>query len=355
MSAPPPRIAILGCGAVAEIRYLPALAKLKIKPTLLVDRDVQRAQRLADAYGCVRASDDYRPWVDEFDAAIVALPHSLHAPVSVDLLQRGVHVLVEKPMALTTTECDQLIAAASEQKAILAVGLMRRHAPAARWLKAALDAHTLGPIESFDFQEGVPYTWPVVSGFFFDKTAAGGGVLADTGAHTLDLLLWWLGDVASFEYYDDAYGGVEADALLRVTLASGVRGVVELSRTRRLRNTAVLRGREGEIEIGLAKQNNNFLTARPKTVLSFRAGRVRGTPMRRLKTDDLFRLQIKDWLRAIERGHSPLVPPEEGARSIALIEACYRERRLLELPWMRPAAALPRAGHAGFSQLPETT
>ena len=78
--------------------------------------------------------------------------------------------------------------------------------------------------------------------------------------------------------------------------------------------------------------------------------------MRRLKTDDLFRLQIEDWLRAIESGRSPLVPPEEGARSVALIEACYRERRLLELPWIRPAdAQLPRVHHGHFSQLPDST
>jgi len=55
--------------------------------------------------------------------------------------------------------------------------------------------------------------WKVASDFMFRKEA-GGGVLADTGAHLLDLLLWWLGDYESVEYCDDAVGGVEADCEL---------------------------------------------------------------------------------------------------------------------------------------------
>lgn len=240
-----PRIAIIGCGAVTEKLHLPALAALGINPALLVDTNLRRAQNLADTFNASSVGDDYRPYVGKFDAAIIALPHYLHAPVCIDLLRHGVHVLVEKPMALTTTECDAMIAAAVEARRVLAVGLMRRFIPAAQWVKAAIDAGVLGPIELFDFQEGSEFRWPVASGFFFRKETAGGGALADTGAHTLDLLLWWLGDVSSFDYYDDSYGGVEANCKLHLTLASGARGVVELSRTRKLRCTAILRGRRG--------------------------------------------------------------------------------------------------------------
>jgi predicted dehydrogenase len=331
-----PRIAIIGCGAVTERRHLPALAKLGIKPALLVDINLQRAQSLADAFNSAHISDNYLSHVGEFDAAIVASPHHLHAPVCIDLLRRGIHVLVEKPMALTIADCNAVIAAAEKGKAVLAVGLMRRFLRVAQWVKAALEAEVLGPVESFDFQEGFVYSWPVTSGFFFRKETAGGGVLMDTGAHTLDLLLWWLGDVASFEYYDDSYGGVEADCKLDLTLASGAQGVVELSRTRELRNTAILRGRLGEIEVSLDK---NYLTARPKEILAYRNGAAIGNvtaeqAYRELK--ELFVLQIKDWLRAIETGVPPHGSGLEAARSIALIEACYRRRKLLELPWVTP-------------------
>ncbi len=338
LNSPLPRIAIIGCGAVTEHRYLPVLAEMGIKPTLLVDINLQRAQKLADAFNASRISDDYRSRVGEFDAAIVASPHYLHAPVVTDLLRRGIHVLVEKPMALTATECDEMIAAAEETKAVLAVGLMRRFIRNAQWVKTALDAEVLGPIESFDFREGSVYDWPVASAFFFHKETAGGGVLIDTGAHTLDLLLWWLGDVASFEYYDDSYGGIEAECELHLTLASGAKGVVELSRTRELRNTAIFRGRRGEIEIGLGKK---YMAANPQGILAYTNGTVRSDPQLQQLYSELFPLEIKDWLRAIETRATPFVPGTEAARSVALIEACYKQRRLLELPWVRPDGHRP--------------
>ncbi len=337
-----PRIAIIGCGAVTEYRHLPALAAINIKPELLVDINLRRAQTLADAFNTPHISDDYRSRVGDFDAAIVASPHHLHAPVCIDLLRRGIHVLVEKPMALTTGECDAMIAAAEESGAILAVGLMRRFRQDFQWVKAALDAGVLGQIESFDFQEGGMYGWPVASGFFFRKETAGGGVLIDAGAHTLDLLLWWLGDVTTVDYCDDNYGGVEADCKLQVTLASGGRGVVELSRTQQLRNTAILRGGRGEIEVGFF-EDKLHLTARPKEILEFKNGNVRGNRLPPPVFKDLFVSQIKDWLRAIKTKQEPLVSGVEARRSVALIETCYQQRQPLELPWVDSNASQPVA------------
>lgn len=340
ISSSAPRIAVIGCGAVTEQRHLPALAALNIKPALLVDINLQRAETLAAAFQAEHVSDDYRSRIGDFDAAIVASPHHLHAPVCVDLLGRGIHVLVEKPMARTTGECDAMIAAATEGSAILAVGLMRRFRQDFQWVKKALDAGVLGRIKSFDFQEGRMYGWPVASGFIFRKETAGGGVLIDTGAHTLDLLLWWLGDVASVGYYDDNYGGVEADCKLQLTLAGGGQGVVELSRTQQLRNSAILRGERGEIEVGFS-EDQIHLTARPKEILAFKNGAVKGSRLPPPVWEDLFVDQIKDWLQAIKTKQAPLVSGLEGRRSIALIETCYEQRKSLELPWVSPNTGGP--------------
>ncbi len=346
LSRSSPRIAIIGCGAVTETHHLPTLAELNLKPALLIDVNLQRAQRLGDLFQAGRVSDDYRACLGEFDAAIVASPHHLHAPICTDLLRRGIHVLVEKPMALTTGECQAMIEAAEAGNAVLAVALMRRYSRNLQWAKAVLDAGLLGPIESFDFQEGADYGWPVASGFFFRKETAGGGVLMDTGAHTLDLLLWLLGDVSSFEYYDDSYGGVEADCKMDVTLASGAKGAVELSRTRDLRCTAIVRGKRGEIEIGLGKK---FVRADPKGLLSYTNGEVRCDPELKQTYRDLFVAQLNDWLRSIATGQKPWIPVEEAGRSIALIERCYAERRPWNLPWVLPDR--PPAG--GSEQLNE--
>lgn len=332
-----PRIAILGCGAVTEFRYLPAFAALGLRPAVLVDLDLERAARLARESGAARVTNDYRAELGAFDAAIVALPHSLHAPVSIELLGNGVHVLVEKPLAISVKECESVIAAAHKSDAVLAVALMRRHSDAARWLKEALTDGLLGAIESFDFEDGFPYAWPVASGALFRRETAGGGVLADLGAHTLDSLLWWLGDVASCDCYDDSYGGVEADARLELTLVSGASGRVEVSRTRTLRNTAVIRGERGEIEIGTEQRNRNLVSASPNTLLETTYAGVRGARLPRLHVIDLFVREIRDWLLTIESGGPPLVTPESTVPAIALIERCYARRELWELPWVRPA------------------
>ena len=68
--------------------------------------------------------------------------------------------------------------------------------------------------------------------------------------HALDLVLWWLGDHEGVDYYDDAVGGVEANCELHLKMKSGVSGLIEVSRTRGLRNTCVISGEHGALEVG---------------------------------------------------------------------------------------------------------
>ena len=326
------KIAIIGCGAVTEKNYLPALQQIdEIQITFLVDKNYSRAMMLASQYNIPHVSDNYIDIIGKVDAAIVALPHSLHAPVSIALLRQGIHVLVEKPMALNQEECNAMISAAKEGKSILAVGLIRRFLHSAQWVKAILNIGLLGKIEMFDFREGNVYNWPATSDSFFRKELAGGGVLIDTGSHTLDLLLWWLGDVEEYEYYDDNYGGVETDCKLHLILKSGVKGVVELSRTRNLRNTAIIQGSNGKIEVSL---RNNHIIAEPKNILDYEVNGLKGNNMPEQSIIDLFVAQLKDWFNAIKTKNQPFVSGQEGSRAIALIEACYRSRKLLSLPWI---------------------
>ena len=330
-----PRIAIIGCGAVTELRHLPALAALKIKPVILVDVNLDRARALAESHNIATASVDYRSRTAEFDAAILALPHHLHAEFCLDLLDRGIHLLVEKPLALTTRECDAIIDQARKKNAILAVGLMRRFLHVSQWVKSILDSKLLGSIQSFDIREGSIYSWPMASNAFLCKSSAGGGVLIDTGAHTLDLINWWFRDVTLDRYYDDSYGGVEADCQLHLKLSNGADGFVELSRTRRLRGTAIINGDKGKIEVSLSR--NQIVSAEPKDFLRHELGQISGSQMPVQDFNDLFVLQIQDWVRAITARQAPFVPGAEARRSIALIETCYQQRRTLDLPWLRPA------------------
>src|SRR5215471_1834269 len=94
------RLAIIGCGAVVELRHAPALRALGWVPTVLVDPSAARRRSVA---AILRASpieaERVRDVFDRFDAAIVSVPHVLHEVLCLELLNAGKHVLVEKPMA----------------------------------------------------------------------------------------------------------------------------------------------------------------------------------------------------------------------------------------------------------------
>ena len=340
-------LSIVGCGAVTELCHLPAAAKVEeVQVTLLVDKNQPRAEELALQYNVRHVAEDYTQVWDKADAAIVALPHYLHVPVSIDLLSHGVHVLVEKPMALSGTECNAMIAAAEEGKVVLAVGHFRRFFPSCRIIKSVLDIGLLGPVRSFCFLEGETYSWPAQTASFFKQADAGGGVLIDAGAHTIDLLLWWLGDVAEVLYQDDAMGGVEANCRMCLKMISGAEGIMQLSRDWPLPNRYVIECEKGwiayvcdvvdRVEWGLYDSDYGLnaeirmMAAPTQTTMRELGPAVPGFM-------DYFTAQLRNLVAAI-CGIEPLcVPGTEAHKSVALIEKCYSNRKLLEMPWLDEA------------------
>lgn len=329
------RVAVVGCGAVAEHRHLPALVQRKdCQITALVDCNRARAEHLAKQYSVPAVLTDYRDLhrVD-IDVAIVALPNYLHAPISIELLSAGIHTLVEKPMALSVAECDRMLQAAQDGGAVLAVALPRRFLYASRFAKWAIDSGLLGRLMSVDMQDGVVFDWPLVSDFFFRKETAGGGVLIDNGSHAVSHVLWWLGKVRSFEYYDDSCGGVEAECKLSLEFRSGAVAIVELSRLRNLRNTTIVRGERGELEVGLWK-NSIALRLADSNILIHGQGALRDRPLMSEQSQiDLVAAEHEDFLTAIKTGRQPVISGAEAKGAIALIEACYKTRRPLIQPW----------------------
>ena len=336
------RVAMVGCGAVAEHRHLPALARRNdCTVVALVDQNGDRAKDLANRFGRPKVLTDFRDLVTmEIDLAIVAVPNHLHGSVSIELLRAGIHVLVEKPIALSVADCDNMLQAAEEGHALLAVGMTRRFIHASRFVKWAIDNDFIGPIHSIDMRDGYAYSWPITTDFPFRKETAGGGVLMDTGVHTLDQLFWWMGDVQSFEYYDDNEGGVESECLLHATLRSKAKVTLELSRNRMLRNTAKIRGDRGELEVSLL---NNTLWIRllgaPWEVIGGGSPAANGSTARQSQID-IFQAEHDDVFDAIRSGRSPAVPGHETRRSLALIESCYRQRRPLHLPWLQASGSI---------------
>ena len=129
-------------------------------------------------------------------------------------------------------------------------------------------------------------------------------------------------------------GGVEAECELRLQLECGAFGLMRISRIRQLRNTCLIYGTQGTLEIGTWDYNPT-VRIRFHDQESELRGHVGGAiPDQTLQ--DVFRRQLEDFARAITDRQAPFVGGPEGKRSVELIEACYTNRQPLETPWMFP-------------------
>lgn len=131
------------------------------------------------------------------DALVIGTPNFLHAPQAIAALQAGVHVLVEKPMAMSVAEAEKMLAASAKSGAKLMVAHCWRFDQDVNWLKA--QAARLGKIIRTKGY-GVHSNWGP-AGWFTQKALAGGGALADMGIHALDTARYLLGDPQPVSVY----------------------------------------------------------------------------------------------------------------------------------------------------------
>jgi predicted dehydrogenase/nucleoside-diphosphate-sugar epimerase len=343
----PLRVAVIGCGAVTREFHLPVLAGHPgVELVALVDQTPQRAREMAAAYGVKTVLADAAE-LDRHsvDAAVVATPPYHHAPCCIDLAQRGVHVLVEKPMATNYNEAVEMVRAADEAGVVLSVALFRRLYPSTRMLRALIASEALGRPIGFDVESGGVYGWPLASLGNMRKDQSGGGVLIDIAAHMLDQLLTVLPGTADvLDYQDNALGGIETDcaAKLRIILGDhAIEGRLELSRTRNLRGTIQIRCQRGLLEVGATEPYS--VSVKPEgleLVDSLHAAprpydaRVGWQQRTELPGYSLFRAEIDDWLDAIRSGKEPYLSGRSALPAVRLIEQCYRGARPLVEPWV---------------------
>lgn len=334
------RLGVIGCGAIAQSAHLPAaLRSDAVRVVALADANLERVRSVQHRFGLkVVGTSDYREWLDLVEAVVVALPNHLHAPVGLDVLGRGIHMLCEKPLAPTSGECRELCTAARAHGAVLAVGYVTRFFPSTDLTRRLLDEEFLGSLASFDYEGGTAGGWESVSGYTLTRSTAGGGVLVVSGSHFMDRLLYLFGEPELIRCEDDSRGGVEANC--RISLAcrrSGrpLPGQITLSKTHTLANRLHISGENGSLE---AREGQaHAVLFRPARSPYEHEISLLGA----LSSDhDYFQDQLEDFVRAIRSGIEPRVNGEEGSRSVALIERCYGIATRIEEPWVD--AALPR-------------
>ena len=345
--SPTVRVALVGCGAVTRLYYVPALRELERRGQLSVvgiaDPNPLNAAQVHTQFptsACVR--DVPELLAHEINLAIVASPHSMHAEHSIRLLNAGASVLCEKPMATSVADAQAMMDAAASASGILAIGMSRRFFPATQTIRRLLALNVLGEITSFHFSEGdASFLWPIASPSYFRRSDAHGGVLLDIGVHALDLMLWWLGEPIETVYQDDAMGGIEVNCRLRCTLPTGAVGEVRLSRDCALANRYTVRGTNGWLT-WTVNQADGFELGFEKADHLLKAGLYEAVhavphpePGKAARNfEQSFVSQLSNVIGAMNDTEPLLVPATEGIKAVRLMEHCYRHRELMSMPWL---------------------
>ena len=193
-------IGILGCGKIAQVRHIPEYAENPdVKLVGFYNPTKSRAEDMAAKYGGL-AYDTAEELLanPEIDAVSVCAANYAHAALSIQALNAGKHVLCEKPMATTLADCEAMVDCAKKNGKFLMIGHNQRLAKAHMEAKRLIDEGLIGNIITFrtSFGHGGPETWAIKPGkdtWFFDKSKAAMGAMADLGVHKTDLIQYLTG------------------------------------------------------------------------------------------------------------------------------------------------------------------
>lgn len=189
------RVGVIGCGA--GMFHLRGYSKdPRVKIVALAGLDTERCLRLAREYNIPRIHGEYQELLAEadIDAVSVVVPHHMHLPVAKAVFEAGKHALVEKPLAGTSADGEQMIAEAKKHGKLLGIAFQRRWRHDVQIVKQQVEDGKLGEVyyakAYWMRRSGIP-GW---GSWFTSKSAAGGGPLIDLGVHVLDMALYMLGN-----------------------------------------------------------------------------------------------------------------------------------------------------------------
>lgn len=193
------KVAVIGCGNIANAAHIPSyLHNEKAEIKYFCDILPERAQAAVEKYGCGSAVTDYHDVLrdPEVTAVSVCTPNNVHAPIAIDSLRAGKHVLCEKPAARTYAEALEMQKVQHETGKILNIGVVNRFNDSVNLIKRYIDAGKLGEVYHVYVSFRSHRAIPGLGGAFTTKAIAGGGALIDWGVHFLDIVMYCCGDPA---------------------------------------------------------------------------------------------------------------------------------------------------------------
>lgn len=327
-------VAIVGCGAVAEMGHIPAARRVeKVHLAALVDTDRARAEQLAERCGVPKVVGSLTEVASEIDAVILATPPHVRPVLAEQAFGAGLHVLCEKPLANSSAECRIILAAAKQTKRVLAVAHTYRFFLNRIHVRSLLQEKFLGRLFTVAVEQGDPSDWPTRTGYTMRRDLMPGGVLLNEGIHSLDTLFWWFGPPLNLEYEDDGLGGLESNARIKMDFMGGISSTFRLSRTCKLRNQMVIEGEEGTLALPLYDQSQVFISRNGQTI-------THNLAPRNWDFVGMVAEQLRDFVFSIETMGAPRVSGEDGMRVIEFIEECYVVKHQRPLPKRAPIPGL---------------
>lgn len=261
----------------------------------------------------------------DVDAVVIGLPNALHLPEVRRMLSAGKHVLVEKPMALTVAEGEEMAALASSQGVALMVGHMWRFDREALALRDRIRDGEIGDIVKTKGY-GIHQNWGP-AGWFTQKALAGGGALIDMGVHALDTCRFLLGDPeprSVYAHVDTRFGEYEVDdnGILLIEWDCGTTSVVESGWWQ-----PHMDGPEASTQLFGTRGYARLFP----TMAKFNDDREPWLPRFPVREDHcdqhIYTAQMTEFAQAILEGRSPVPGAREGLTILRICEAAYESAR----------------------------
>jgi UDP-N-acetylglucosamine 3-dehydrogenase len=265
------------------------------------------AASVAQSYGC-KPFADYRDLLKEdLNVLSIAVPTTLHKKVALDAIQKGINVLVEKPIADTVENADEIIKAAREKGVKLMVGHVERFNPAIMKLKELIDSGLLGNVVSISAKRVGLYN-PRIKDV---------GIIIDLGTHDIDIMSYLYGEGVK-EVYASAGSVVhsyEDHAIITLNFGSGSSGVIDTNwlTPHKVRNLTVI-GSKGIAEV-------NYIE---RTLRIFDQEWVRDA---KIEKEEPLKLELLHFIDCVQHDKKPLVSGKEGKHALEVALAAIESAR----------------------------
>ena len=332
------RFGIVGCGSIGK-RHIAVLdAEPGANLIAICDQDAEAVQAQGDLYPYLECHTDYNEMLAKggFDIVCIATPHALHADMSVQALEAGYDVIVEKPMALNIEDCQRMNACAQRTGKHLWVVKQNRHNVPIRLAKDAMDRGLLGDI----FMVKCDILWNRYQGYYDDSPWRGhidteGGALFTQASHFIDLLIWWCGDVTESKAHIETQNHnieTEDSGIAYLKFDSGTLGSLVWTtcvHNKNYEGSITIIGETGTIKIGGRYLNKiEFWDVQgyplPEDVEFSDKPNAYGKYQGTSSNHDKVYAALIEYLEA---GKNATVDGFEGMKSIAAIEATYANAR----------------------------